>query len=117
LLVIVDVLERFKTNRDIKKRFPGDGHIHDRSGFKFQIGSDVFVSGVLDARLIDVNTDDAFRRFGQKIAAVSFTGSEVEYSLIANKLSYEGVTVQVFVADLGAFKPGHISLACPFEHR
>src|SRR5437868_9669548 len=52
----------------------------------------------------------------QQIASVSFAASQVQYALVPDELRGERVTMQVFVADFGAFKPGNVSFASPLQH-
>ena len=75
--MVINMFQCFKTDDHVKETFPTNRHFRDCSDLEFQVRPDVFVLGVFNCLLINVDSENMLSSSGEQITSVSFTGSQV----------------------------------------
>ena len=114
--MLLDMFDGFETDNDVKASGLRQGDLSDGSHQETQIGLVIFVAGMANGGLVQINSQDRRRFAGEQAGPVAFAGSQVEYPFPFNKLGGESVAMQMFIGDRRVLTPGEETFSRPFQH-
>ena len=115
-LMLLDMLDRFKTDDDVKVLGFSYGDLGDVSHQETQVGLIIFVAGMANGGLVQIDSHDRSRFSGQEAGPIAFAGSQIEYPLPLNKTGGDGVAMQMFIGNRRVLSPGEEPFSRPFQH-
>ena len=91
--MLLDMFDSFQTDNNVKALGCRQGDLGEGSYQETQVGLVIFVAGMANGGLVQINSQDRSRLPGQQAGPIAFARSQVEYPLPLNKLGGESVAM------------------------